>query len=181
MDETNDDRAAGWQRLHSTGESVPPATPAPTGENVPKRSRRPFTITARDLIKAMGVGGPSPSRREARFGGALHSKHDDVLPADAEELRRAGGMRWLEWAAGERAKEESIKFEREFWLPTLERWLESADRDFEGEEIEWVRSDLRREIKRLRRCLGLTQSPEERRERTRQRVRAYRARKAVRR
>ena len=28
-----------------------------------------------------------------------------------------------------------------------------------------VRSDLRREIKRLRRCLGFTQTPEERRER----------------
>ena len=111
--------------------------------------------------------------REARFHGALHSKHDDALPADAEELRRAGGMRWVEWAAGERAKDEEIKFQREFWLPVLEGWLANVERDFEGEGVKWVRSDLRREIKRLRRCLGFTQTPEERRERTRQRCERY--------
>ena len=118
--------------------------------------------------------------KRAKFGGAYHSKYDDAMPADAEELRRAGGMRWVEWAAGERTKEEAIKFEREFWLPVLERWLANVERDFEGEGVEWVRNDLRKEIKRLRRCLSVTQSPEERRERTRQRVRALRARKAVR-
>jgi hypothetical protein len=121
--------------------------------------------------------------RESRFRGGVWSKHDPIDPKDAGEFYRLGysAMRRIEWTAGERAKDEAIRFEREMWLPRLEDWLANLERDFEGEGVPFLRSYLRREIKRLRRCLGLTQSPEERRERTRQRVRALRARKTVRR
>lgn len=170
----DDDRAAGQ------------VTPAPTGESVQSGLSAMERLLEEGDAVAAGreasrfVAGLRKARnekpylhRESRFRGALHSKHDDTLPLDAVEFYRLPrGMRWLEWRAGELAKEEAIKTEREMWLPHLEDWLANLERDFEGEDVPSVRQRLTREIKRLRRCLGLTQSPEERRERTRQRVRA---------
>jgi hypothetical protein len=179
MDENDDDRTAGQ------------VTPAPTGESVqsgPSAMER--LLEEGDAVGAgreasrfvAGLRNAKPYlHRESRFRGAVRSKYDDVLPLDAGEFYRLPrGMRWLEWRAGELAKEEAIRAEREMWLPHLEDWLANLERDFEGEDVPILRQRLTHEIKRLRHCLGIVQSPEERRERTRLRVRALRARKAVR-
>ena len=47
----------------------------------------------------------------------------DWWPADPHEFL-AGGMSKIEWLAGQRARDEAIRNEREFWLPRLENWRE---------------------------------------------------------
>ena len=92
-----------------------------------------------------------------------------------EDFFLHGRMKSIEYAAGAKAAEEAIRAEREFWLPRLERWLEAC-----GSEP-YFRVTLEEEIRRLRRCLGIRQEPltlDERRARTRERVRKHRARRA---
>jgi hypothetical protein len=89
-------------------------------------------------------------------------------------------IRDAEYAVGAKAAEEAIRFERELWLPRLERWLNQLREDDLGLEENWhgfVCDYLEKEIKRLRRCLGLRKPPlkdEERRAQVRERVRKHR-------
>ena len=67
-------------------------------------------------------------------------------------------------------RDAAIRSEREYWLPQLEQWHAAAD---DG----WIASILKREIKRLRRALGIKRTPELVREQARRRVQAYRERR----
>ncbi len=119
--------------------------------------------------------------RETRLFTGAHSKHDDKHPADVRELIQAHGMRTIEWIVGQRAKDEAIRFTREDWLPRLERWLAEMEPEAETEKgrvaQRYWRGYLTREIKRLRRCLDITQSPDEVRAQTRERVRRLRSKR----
>jgi hypothetical protein len=92
-------------------------------------------------------------------------------PTDPYEFI-VGGMLKIECLAGQRARDEAIRSERELWLPRLVHWRE-AHGDDPG-----VRAVLDGEIKRLRRTLGIRiqRTPDELREHTRRRVQAYRKR-----
>ena len=97
----------------------------------------------------------------------------DWWPADPHEFL-AGGMSKIEWLAGQRARDEAIRNEREFWLPRLESWRE------EHRDDPRLRAALDQEINRLRRTLGIKQrTPDEIREQTRRRVQAYRKRQRL--
>jgi hypothetical protein len=88
-------------------------------------------------------------------------------------------MERIEYAAAAKASEEAIRFEREYWLPVLERWREELKpeqfTDTWGYKFYQCRLD--EEIKRLKRCLDIRQTPEEKRAKTRERVRKHRERK----
>jgi hypothetical protein len=103
---------------------------------------------------------------ESRFKG--RRKNQDGQPSNVRDFILLGGMRDIEYIAAARAADEAKRFEQEFYLPILERWLaENADDEF-------FAPYLRKEIKRLRRILGLRQPPAERRTATRDRVRKFR-------
>jgi hypothetical protein len=114
-----------------------------------------------------------PQRGNRRTNG-YWSKHEDWRPLYAREFR-IGSMRKLEWIAGQRGRDEAIRFERELWLPRLKDWLAEAQQEGHEPTRFYLTSCLTTEIKRLQRCLGLKQSPEERRIKTRERVRVLRA------
>jgi hypothetical protein len=82
-------------------------------------------------------------------------------------LITSGGVYRLE----EQAKDEVVREIRRAWLPQLEALLAAENLDL------LERAWLMAEIRRLRRSLGITQTPEERRARTRERVRALRAKR----
>ena len=103
-------------------------------------------------------------RRGNRRTGGLWRKASDWIPTSPEEFVK-GGMLKLEYIAGERARDAAIRSEREYWLPQLEQWHAAAD---DG----WIASILKREIKRLRRALGIKRTPELVREQARRRVQA---------
>jgi hypothetical protein len=88
-------------------------------------------------------------------------------PASPEELVRGGGMAKLEYLAGSRARDAAIRSEREWWLPRLEHWHAASE--------EPVRLMLGKEIKRLRRALGIPSDPDRSRVLTRARVARWRA------
>jgi hypothetical protein len=78
-------------------------------------------------------------------------------------------MERIEYVVGAKAAEEAIRLEREIWLPRLEAWLQISDGIVSG--------FLEKEIKRLRRCLGIRKEPlsvEERHAQVRERVRKHR-------
>jgi hypothetical protein len=75
-------------------------------------------------------------------------------------LITSGGVYRLE----EQAKDEVVREIRRAWLPQLEALLAAENLDL------LERAWLMAEIRRLRRSLGITQTPEERRARTRERV-----------
>ena len=119
---------------------------------------------------------PKMIGREAHFAPLGGERHANAAPPlDILELKRLGGMESVEWCAGEQAKDAEIQFQREMWLPRLERWLAAVETEDDPDRRFIMRSWLKEEIKRLRRCLGLTQSPEEKRAQTRERVRRLRA------
>jgi hypothetical protein len=76
-----------------------------------------------------------------------------------------------EYAAGAKAAEEEIRFQRERWLPQLESWLQDP-------RVHVIhRHFLEKDIKRLRRCVGIRNPPltlEQRRAEVRERVRKHR-------
>jgi hypothetical protein len=90
----------------------------------------------------------------------------EFSPAPLRDLITGGGLHRLE----EQTKDEVVREFRKAWLPCLEALL--AEEDLDLMERAWLMG----EIRRLRRALGITQSPEERRARTRERVRALRMR-----
>jgi hypothetical protein len=102
-------------------------------------------------------------------------KTERIFAYDAYEFFRVGGMWSVEHRAALVAAREAVKnavqFEREYYLPRIEAWL-AAERD------EMLRHFLTSELNRLRRALGLKQSDEERRAKTRARVARHRAKKA---
>jgi hypothetical protein len=106
-----------------------------------------------------------------RFKG--RAKGINIEPPDVRAFVRQGGMRAIEYAIGVRAAEEAIKAERKSWLARLELWVQ-----FYKDE-DYFRAELQTEIKRLRRCLGISKevTPEERRAQVRERVRKHRASK----
>ena len=106
--------------------------------SIERRRNNPAWERWKEHCQAMG----------ARFKGYRKKAHTN--PPDFEAfLQQGGGMRKIEYAAGAKAAEEAIKFEREWWLPKLEGWLEIYGDD------EFLRGFLEHEIKRLRRCLGI--------------------------
>jgi hypothetical protein len=111
--------------------------------------------------------------KATRFAGDRKNREVDVT--HLEEFMSSpvyGRMENIEYVVGVRAADEAIQIEREFWLPTLERWLLACDSDSATASL------LRMEIKRLRRCLGIKNpkpSDPERRQKTRERVQKHRA------
>ena len=108
-------------------------------------------------------------RKVSRFKGA--HKKANTKPSDARVFLTQGGMRTIEYAIGAKAADEAIEFEREAWLPRLERWIRIYDDD------DPIRHFLEKEIKRLQRCLGIRKpllTLEERRAQVRERVRKHR-------
>ena len=95
-------------------------------------------------------------------------KLPDRKPAAPLEFLAHGGMIRLELVAGAHARDVAIRAERERWLPRLERW--------HAESTDLVRVLLGRELKRLRRVLGVP-DPERKRALTRARVARWRARR----
>jgi hypothetical protein len=101
-------------------------------------------------------------------------KSVDWSPTSVRQFVSGGGMRRLEYIAGERARDSAIKDVREWWLPRLERWHDAATKR--------GRALLAMEIKRLQRALGIKRwTAEEVRQQTRERVRRYRERQRARR
>jgi hypothetical protein len=90
-----------------------------------------------------------------------------------DELVRAGGVNGL---AAEAAR-QAIDRERRFWLPVLEAWLEQyVGRGIDGAADLYALAYLTGEIRRLRRLTGISLSLEQRRAKTRDRVRRWRER-----
>jgi hypothetical protein len=91
-------------------------------------------------------------------------------------------METIEYVTGAEAAEEAIRYEREFWLPGLERWLQdprSQDQEIELGGVKCmlpVRKGLQKEIDRIKRCLGVRKEKtvEERRAETLARVKKHR-------
>ena len=112
---------------------------------------------------------PESDLAERFRGGGLWSKRQEFEPASPEEFFLNGGMCRIEWTAGQRARDVAIQAERRIWIQRLEHWLLQAEPDAA------YRPMLVAEIRRLRRCLGIKLSAEEKRERTRERMRRWRA------
>jgi hypothetical protein len=154
-------------------------------------------------LAAVSRTGPAPERtlqqiktanakRAARFKG---TKNVPVYPDTGYEFLERGGMAAIENQAARKAAKEVIRFEQEHWLQELETFL--AEDRMLPEDMEFsfsssvrpginthpndmiaklTRSGIKREVKRLRRILGYRQSAEDKRAKTRERVRKFRAR-----
>jgi hypothetical protein len=94
-------------------------------------------------------------------------------PSGPEDLVN-GHMARLE----RRAAAKAIKATRERWLPILEQWRAQNDVvDLPSwDERFWTARTLDREIRRLHRLLGIEPTLDQRRAKTRARVRRYRVR-----
>jgi hypothetical protein len=120
-----------------------------------------------------------PPRENRRCG---YRKKRTLYQDDPFEFLINGGMETIEYVIGAEAAEEAIRYEREFWLPRLERWLQDPrwqDEEIELEGIKWripVHEGLHKEIDRIKRCLGLRKEKtvEERRAETLARVKKHR-------
>jgi hypothetical protein len=90
----------------------------------------------------------------------------------------SGGMQQIEYVAAAEAAQQAKQFEREIWLPRLERWLTKWEAEHpKGEMIgELYGGRLREEITRLRRTLKIHKGSEEDRAAVRERVRKSRER-----
>jgi hypothetical protein len=97
-----------------------------------------------------------PPRRENRRCG--YRKKRTLYQDDPFEFLLNGGMETIEYVIGAEAAEEAIRYERESWLPRLERWLQDPrwqDREFELDGIKCklpVREGLQKEIDRIKRA-----------------------------
>jgi hypothetical protein len=112
-----------------------------------------------------------PKRQGGWHRGELDRPYQAPLSADA--FLRLGGMSRIEARAAAEAAKRAVHREREYWLPTLKRWLD-ADPD---DTVRWF---LERELRQLRRRLGRKPSAATVRRQTRERVRRHRARKLAR-
>jgi hypothetical protein len=134
------------------------------------RAKMPFSDT-------VGINGRGKKYRqvESRFQGT--GTEDLGTPTSALEFLLHGGMRKQERVAVARAAGETLRFEREWWLPILEQWLaeETASPSLIGLAHTVTVADLKQEIKRLRRQLGVATPPAEVRAHNRDRVRRHRA------
>jgi hypothetical protein len=95
----------------------------------------------------------APDRHPQRGNRRTHgfwSKREDWRPLDAREFI-TGSMHKLEWIAGQRGRDEAIRFERELWLPRLEAWLAEVQREEHEFTRVYLTSCLTKEIKRLQR------------------------------
>jgi hypothetical protein len=109
-----------------------------------------------------------------RFKG--ERKKSNGMPTDVETFLRLGGMENVEYVAAAKAADEAKRFERELYLPILERWLAKLAVTAEGDTLDDFFADLlRKDITRLRRILGVHTGSEEQRAATRERVRKHRA------
>jgi hypothetical protein len=110
-----------------------------------------------------------------RFKG--ERKKSNGMPTDVEEFLRLGGMKNVEYVAASKAADEAKRFEQEFWLPILERWLAKLVETDDGDTLDDFFADLlRKEIKRLHRILGIHKSSAKQRAAVRERVRKSRVR-----
>jgi hypothetical protein len=98
-------------------------------------------------------------------------------PRDPYSFIKSGGMNVAEAVAIAKAvaaaTKEARQRVREYWLPTLEMWIDVYEP--EGH----LRAFLKHEVARLRRCLGPKPSAATVRKQTRERVRRLRARRAT--
>ena len=131
-------------------------------------------------------------RRAARFKG---TKDNTSWPDNGYEFQQQGGMQAIETRAARKAAKQAIRFEQEYWLQQLETFLvedrmlpEDVEFSF-GSSVrqginthpndmvaDLTRAGIKREVKRLRRILGYRQSADDKRAKTRERVRQFRAR-----
>jgi hypothetical protein len=107
-----------------------------------------------------------------RFKGRRKKKNGH--PSNVDDFIRFGGMENIEYVAAAKAADEGKRFTREWWLPKLERWL--AETETDDAYGRYCAAELRHEIDRLRRMLGICKSSEESRASTRERVRRHRER-----
>jgi hypothetical protein len=120
-----------------------------------------------------------PPRENRRCG---YRKKRTLYQDDPFEFLINGGMETIECVVGAEAAEEAIRYERESWLPRLERWLQDPrwqDQEIELSGIKFkvpVRDGLQKEIDRIKRCLGVRKEKtvEERRAETLARVKKHR-------
>jgi hypothetical protein len=117
--------------------------------------------------------------KATRFNG--HAK-DRKPPGNVSDFVFHSSMERIEYAAAAKAAEEAIRFEREYWLPVLERWRDELKPEQFIEEpgklgYNFYRVSLDQEIRRLKRCLDIRQNQEEKRVKTCERVRRHRKRK----
>jgi hypothetical protein len=119
-------------------------------------------------------GSQQQQQRGNRRSGSGVKRREQAAPTTAKEFIASGGMERLERRAAFHAAKEAIQLEREFWLGRLQGWLRTVDRDY-ARGADYVRLTLEGEVKRLRRSLGIKQRDEERRAKTRERVRRHRA------
>ena len=156
-----------------------------------------------NVLTAVNRLGPAPERtlreikasrmrRAARFKG---TKDKTSWPDNGYEFKQQGGMQAIETRAARKAAKEAIRFEQEHWLQELETFLTEdrmlpEDVEFSFSEsvrpginthpndmvADLTRGEIKREVKRLRRILGYRQSADDKRAKTRERVRRFRAR-----
>jgi hypothetical protein len=144
---------------------------------------------ARTLGEGLAMG--------SRFNGTRRFNGDPDAADNAWDFMRAGGMFTIERDAVKEATRAALDLSRRTYLSILERWhadgrllpkgatfvagpLQRRGINEPQEELAatLTRADLEREIKRLRRVLGIKRTPptiEERRAATRERVRKHRA------
>jgi hypothetical protein len=110
-----------------------------------------------------------------RFKG--ERKKSNGMPTDVETFVRLGGMENVEYVAAAKAADEAKRFERELYLPILERWLAELVETDEGDTLDdFFAHLLRKEIKRLHRILGIHKSSAKQLAALRERVRKSRIR-----
>ena len=110
------------------------------------------------------------AKRGNRRSGGVSRKSVDWHPTTADELVYRSGLAKLEFIVGSRVRDDAVRYEREYWMPRLERWHAAEA----AEPVRWM---LAREIKRLRRALGIAPSLEHKRALTRARVAKWRKRR----
>jgi hypothetical protein len=156
-------------------------------------------------LSAVNRMGPPPERtlreiqasrmqRAARFKG---TKDKTSWPDNGYEFQQQGGMQAIETRAARNAAKRAIRFEQEYWLQQLETFLvedrmlpEDVEFSF-GSSVrqginthpndmvaDLTRAGIKREVKRLRRILGYRQGADDKRAKTRERVRKFRARQS---
>ena len=91
-------------------------------------------------------------KRGDRRGYGIERKAEPWQPTTPRQFIR-GGMAKIEEIAGSRARDAAIRAEREYWLPRLELWHAGSE--------EPMRLILAKEIKRLRRVLGIGPDPDQ--------------------
>jgi hypothetical protein len=128
------------------------------------------TVTTGELARGHGGGGGSGNASDhffMRYNGRVKTPY---------QFLRGGGMQQVEYLAARQA----IAQEREYWLPILQLWYDDMT---DADDLE-ERQALYRQVRRLRQLLGMKRisapdAGQQRRIKTRERVRRYRERQRL--